>query len=217
MTDSEKILQAIKNDITDGNYERISNDVNNALSNNIKPQEIIDKSIVEAMKEIGEKFDKGICFVPELLLAGEIAKEAFNILLPLMTGGSDSKKIGKVLIGTVEGDVHDIGKNLVATMLQGNGFEVIDVGVDVSPERFIEEAKLNNPDIVAMSNLISLTMNAIPRTIREFEKSGTRGRYKFLVGGAVINERFARESGADAYGDNAYQAVVEAKKLLGLS
>lgn len=216
MADSEKKLQAIKQDIIDGNYERIVKDVNSALSNNIKPQDIIDRSIVESMKEVGEKFDKGIYFVPELLIAGETAKEAFNILLPLLVNESSAKKAGKILIGTVEGDVHDIGKNLVATMLQGNGFEVIDAGVDVSPARFIEEAKFNNPDIVAMSSLISLTMNAIPRTILEFEKNGIRGKYKFLVGGAVINEKFAKDSGADAYGDNAYQAVVEAKKLLSL-
>jgi corrinoid protein of di/trimethylamine methyltransferase len=210
----EAKLNEIRNDFLNGDYEKIKKDVSNALDANIDPKDILEKGLMKSITEIGQLFDKGERFVPDLLISAEIMKNGLDILKPYLDNQESLIESGTVLIGTVEGDVHDIGKNLVASMLEGSGFKVIDLGVDVKIDQFISEAKKEKPDIIAMSSLISITIGAMADVISSFKKEGIRGSYKFLLGGAVVDEAFTKESGADAYGDNAFQAVVQAKKLM---
>ena len=212
--DSKKELSKIRTDFLNGDYEHIEEDVKKALATGLDARDILENGSISSINEIGELFDKGERFVPDLLISGEIMQKGFDVLKPNISLDEYGKMQGKVMIGTVEGDVHDIGKNLVILMLSGGGFEVIDLGVDVSPWKFLEEARKNKPDIIAMSALINITMDSMSRTIDLFTTEGMRNDFKFLIGGAIIDEKFARECGADAYGDNAFQAVVKAKELM---
>ena len=207
-------LDEIKNDFLNGDYEKIKKDVQSAIDTGINQKVILEKGLMNSINIIGELFDKGERYVPDLLISGEVMQKGLEILKPYISAKDKNKMSGKVAIGTVEGDVHDIGKNLVISMLTGGGFEIIDLGVDVKPEKFLEVAKSEQPKIIAMSSLINITMESITKTIELFKKVGLRNSYKFLIGGAVVDEKFATECGADAYGDNAFQAVVQAKKLI---
>lgn len=186
-----------------------------ALEQRFKPLDIVN-SLAEGMKIIGEKFEKGDYFIADLLAAAEIFKEAMNILEPAIAkeGGEFVKPIGRVVIGTIEGDIHDIGKNLVALMLRINGFEILDLGVDVSAEKFIEAVKRFKPDIVGISALVTSTMVNMKKVIDALKKEGLRDRVKVIVGGAPLTEEFARSIGADAYGENAIVAVEICKRLV---
>ena len=171
--------------------------------------------MIRAMSEVGQRFQDGKAFVPQLLMAGRAMKAGLEELKPLMAG-QDATSIGKVVIGTVKGDLHDIGKNLVASMLEGCGFEVINIGIDVSADKFIEEVKKNQPDILCMSALLTTTMGYMKEVIDALEKAGIRDRVKVMVGGAPVSQGFADEIGADGYSDNANTAVQVAKQLLGV-
>ena len=185
--------------------------VQESLDNGKTPQDIIDESMIPAMEAIGQEFEAGRVFVPNLLLSARAMKSALDILKPLMMAGQTST-IGTVVIGTVKGDLHDIGKNLVASMLEGRGFKVINLGTDVSKERFIEAAKENNADIICLSALLTTTMDYMKEVVDAVKADGLN--VKVMVGGAPLNAEFAAEIGADGYSSNANEAVVVAKKLL---
>ena len=178
------------------------------------PQDIVNEQMIRAMSEVGQRFQDGKAFVPQLLMAGRAMKAALAVLQPLLAG-TNAAMLGKVVIGTVKGDLHDIGKNLVASMLEGCGFEVVNIGIDVSADKFIEEVKKNEPDILCMSALLTTTMGYMRDVIEALEQAGIRDRVKVMVGGAPVTQGFADEIGADGYSDNANSAVTVAKQLLG--
>ena len=185
-----------------------------AINRGEKPQEIINNEMIRAMAEVGQRFQDGKAFVPQLLMAGRAMKAGLEILKPLMAGES-TNSLGKIVIGTVKGDLHDIGKNLVASMLEGCGFEVVNIGIDVSADKFIEEVKKNQPDILCMSALLTTTMGYMKVVIEALEEAGIRDQVKVMVGGAPVSQGYADEIGADGYSDNANSAVTVAKQLLG--
>jgi corrinoid protein of di/trimethylamine methyltransferase len=185
----------------------------NAMAEGIAPQTIINGSMIKAMSEVGQRFQDGKAFVPQLLMAGRAMKSGLELLKPLLQG-SASTTIGRCVIGTVKGDLHDIGKNLVASMLEGCGFEVINIGIDVSCDKFVDAVKEHEADILVMSALLTTTMGYMKDVIAALEAAGIRDKVKVMVGGAPVSEQFAREIGADGYSDNANSAVALAKKLM---
>lgn len=184
-----------------------------AVEEGMTPHEIINQYMIKAMEEIGSRFEAGKVFVPNLLMSARAMRGALDVLKPLMQGQVDSY-IGKIVIGTVKGDLHDIGKNLVASMFEGGGFEVINLGVDVSSDKFISAALENKADIICMSALLTTTMNYMKEVVAAVEASELKGKVKIMVGGAPVNDAFAKAIGADAYTSNANAAVVMAKKLI---
>ena len=184
-----------------------------AVEEGMTPHEIINQYMIKAMEEIGSRFEAGKVFVPNLLMSARAMRGALDVLKPLMQGQVDSY-IGKIVIGTVKGDLHDIGKNLVASMFEGCGFEVINLGVDVSSDKFISAALENKADIICMSALLTTTMNYMKEVVAAVEASELKGKVKIMVGGAPVNDAFAKAIGADAYTSKANAAVVMAKKLI---
>lgn len=185
-----------------------------AIADGAVPQKIINNYMIKAMGEVGQRFQDGKAFVPQLLMAGRAMKGALELLKPLLAG-SASTTIGKIVIGTVKGDLHDIGKNLVASMLEGCGFEVINIGVDVTCDKFVEAVKENHADILCMSALLTTTMTYMKDVIQALEEAGIREQVKVMIGGAPVSQGFADEIGADGYSDNANTAVAVAKELIG--
>ncbi len=179
-------------------------------------QDILDKGLIAAMDEVGEKFSTGQMFVPQMLRSAKTMQECMKLIKPLFQEGQLTAK-GKVVIGTVRQDLHDIGKNLVAMMMEGAGFTITDLGVDVSPKDFTQKAQEVGADIVAMSALLSTTMPAMRETIKALQDAGIRDKVKVMIGGAPVTENFALEIKADAYAPDAGSAVIAAKKLLGIS
>lgn len=185
-----------------------------ALDEGTAPQDIINEQMIRAMGEIGQRFQDGKAFVPQLLMAGRAMKAALELLKPMLAG-SAATTIGRVVIGTVKGDLHDIGKNLVASMLEGSGFEVDNIGIDVPSAKFVEAVKSYHADILCMSALLTTTMTYMKDVIKAIEDAGLRDKVKIMVGGAPVSQNFADEIGADGYSDNANEAVKVAKELLG--
>lgn len=178
------------------------------------PKEMIDQYMIKAMEEIGQRFEKQQAFVPELLMAGRAMKASLNILQPLLKEAGGDVSMGKVVIGTVKGDLHDIGKNLVGSMFEGCGFEVIDIGIDADSAKFIAAIKEHSANIVGMSALLTTTMPYMKTVIDDLTTAGLRDKVKVMVGGAPISEKFAMEIGADGYSDSANSAITKAKELL---
>ena len=187
-----------------------------ALAEGAEPKMIINEYMIKAMGEIGQRFQEGKAFVPQLLMAARAMKGALELLKPLLEGDKSST-VGKVVIGTVKGDLHDIGKNLVASMLEGSGFEVVNIGIDIPAEKFIAAVNEHNPDILCMSALLTTTMPYMKTVIDAVAEAGLRDKVKIMVGGAPINQNYADQIGADGYSDNANSAVVKAKELLGVA
>lgn len=183
-----------------------------ALEANVDPSELIAKYMIPAMNEVGQRFACNEYFVPELLIAARAMKGALELITPKLAE-TGAKRIGRVVIGTVKGDLHDIGKNLVASMLEGAGFEVIDLGVDVPPEKFVQAAQEKPGTIVAMSALLTTTMLNMKGVIEALQQGGLREKVRVMVGGAPITPQFAQQIGADGYGENATVAVEVARKL----
>ena len=206
----ERLFQSILN----GKSDDAAAATKEAIAQNIAPQDLINGQMIRAMGEVGQRFQDGKAFVPQLLMAGRAMKAALELLKPMMAG-SASSSMGKVVIGTVKGDLHDIGKNLVASMLEGCGFEVVNIGIDVSADTFIKAIKENQPDILCMSALLTTTMGYMKEVIDALETAGIRDQVKVMVGGAPVTQGFADEIGADGYSDNANSAVTVAKQLLG--
>lgn len=206
-------LESLYTAILKGQLEESVRLTNDAISCQIPPQAIIDNYMTKAMEEVGKRFENHEAFVPELLLAGRAMKGALEILKPHLSGNSSSY-LGKVVIGTVKGDLHDIGKNLVASMLEGCGFEVINIGIDISSDKFVQAIKEHNADILCMSALLTTTMSYMEEVIKALKISGIRDQVKVMVGGAPVSESFARQIGADGYSENANAAVCLAKSLI---
>lgn len=209
-------LNQLKEAVINGDDQQVRSITQQALQEGVDPVRLVNDYMVPAMTEVGRRFECNEYFVPELLLSARAMKAALELLRPLLVARG-AKPIGRVVIGTVQGDLHDIGKNLVAAMLEGGGFEVIDLGVNVAPERFVETLREKDAQILAMSALLTTTMPAMKTTIEEVKKAGLRDKVKVLVGGAPITQRYADEIGADGYSDTAPGAVVIAKKALALN
>jgi corrinoid protein of di/trimethylamine methyltransferase len=200
--------------VRDGGAKAAKELTHQALASGVDPQSILDETLIPAMDEVGRLFEAGEYFVPELLIAARAMKGALEILRPLLATRSSSTA-GKVVIGTVCGDLHDIGKNLVGVMLEGGGFEVVDLGVDVSPEKFIEAVRDPDVNLVAMSALLTTTMSSMKTTIDAMNQAGVRDKVKVMIGGAPITQQYADEIGADGFSDNASGAVRLARDLIG--
>ena len=196
-----------------GKGDKAANATKRALDEGLAPQDIINGQMIRAMSEVGQRFQDGKAFVPQLLMAGRAMKTALEILKPLLAGQA-STTLGRIVIGTVKGDLHDIGKNLVASMLEGCGFEVKNIGIDVPSEKFVEAVKDFNADILCMSALLTTTMTYMSDVIKALEDAGIRNDVKVMVGGAPVTQTFADEIGADGYSDNANSAVAKAKELM---
>lgn len=206
-------ISTLKDMVASGRLPQAKALVDDAISAGMDPQEIIDGYLVKGMEEIGEKFEKGLAFVPNLLLAARAMKGCLDILTPLMKDGCASS-LGTVVIGTVKGDLHDIGKNLVASMLEGCGFKVVNLGTDVSAQKFIDAVREYDARIVCLSALLTTTMTYMKEIVDAFVAEGLREKVRIMVGGAPVNAAFASQVGADGYSANANEAVALAKSLL---
>lgn len=184
-----------------------------AIAAGAEPLTLLNDHLVPAMDEVGRRFESNEYFVPELLLAARAMKAALELLRPILAERGTEPE-GRAVVGTVKGDLHDVGKNLVASLLEGGGFEVTDLGVNVPPEKFIAAVREKNARIVGLSALLTTTLPAMKLTIEAFRDAGLRGQVKILVGGAPVTARFAEEIGADGYGENAPAAVALARKCL---
>ena len=207
-----KMIEAIKETVVNGKLKKIEEAVQEALNGGASAQEVLD-SMMGAMDEVGAKFQKNEIYVPEMLVAAKTMQRGVGVLKPLLGGGAVGKN-GKFIIGTVAGDLHDIGKNLVAMMVEAAGFEVIDLGIDVPAEKFVETVKAN-PDckVVGVSALLTTTMEAMRVTVKALIDAGLKDQVKIMVGGAPITQAFADEIGADAYTTDAASAATKAKEL----
>ncbi len=205
-------LKEISESLMAGNAPKVKELCQKAVDEGVKPGDIIREGLISGMMVIGDKFKKNEVYVPEVLIAARAMHAGLDVVKPLLVEG-DIESAGKVVIGTVKGDLHDIGKNLVAMMLEGAGFEVINLGVDIAPETFVDKVKEHNPDFVALSALLTTTMTAMKTTIEAFQEAGVREQIKILVGGAPVTQKFAEEIGADGYAADAASAVDVAKSL----
>ena len=206
-------LDQLREAVLNGNAKASASLTADALASGLGPQLIVDTALVPAMDEAGRLFDQGEFFVPELLVAARAMKASQALIAPLLAGSGVVAR-GKIVIGTVKGDLHDIGKNLVVALLQGGGFDVVDLGADVAPEAFVAAVHEHRPDLVGLSALLTTTMLQMQQTIRALCEAGVRERVKIMVGGAPVTDRFARECGADGYADNAAAAVTLARALV---
>lgn len=209
-------LDNIYNAVLNGRAPDAAEQTRVALEAGHTANEILNKACIPAMAEVGRQFEAGEKFVPEMLIAARAMQTSVEILRPLLVEAG-IRTIGKVVIGTVQGDLHDIGKNLVGMMLEGAGFEIIDLGTNVSPAAFVQAVQNNQPDIVGMSALLTTTMPAIGTTIDALAEAGLRDQVKVMIGGAPINEGFASQVGADAFAPDAGAATRVAKGLLNIS
>jgi corrinoid protein of di/trimethylamine methyltransferase len=208
MTDLNILTEAI----IGGKLEVAVDCTKGAISEGVNPQDIINGYMVKGMEEIGARFEAGKAFVPNLLMSARAMKGALELIKPLLKG-DNSASMGTVVIGTVKGDLHDIGKNLVASMLEGCGFNVVNLGVDVAKESFIQSAKDNDAQIICLSALLTTTMNYMKEVVSAIQEAGLKGRVKVMVGGAPLSANFASSIGADGYSANANEAVSLARKL----
>lgn len=186
-----------------------------AIDAGIGPKEILEEGLIEGMHVVGERFKNNEIYVPEVLIAARAMHTGMKVLEPLLVKAG-VKPVGTIAMGTVRGDLHDIGKNLVGMMLRGNGFKVIDLGIDVTPQKFVEVAKNEGVNLIGMSALLTTTMPSMKATIDELQKAGLLGKVKVMIGGAPVTQRYAAEIGADGYAPDAASAVDKAKALLGL-
>ncbi len=211
MSDFEVLAQAVHK----GDFATAVAETQKALDGGITIQDILDNGLIATMDEVGENFSKGTVFVPQMLRSAKTMQKCMELIQPFFKEAEVVSK-GKVLIGTVKGDLHDIGKNLVAMMMEGAGFTMIDLGVDVSPDKFVQKIQEVEPDLVAMSALLSTTMPSMPLTVEAIQQAGVRDKVKIIIGGAPVTQKYADEIKADAYASDAGSAVSKAKELLGV-
>jgi len=202
--------------ISKGDINTAVSETRQALDAGRSAQDILDNGLIATMNEVGDRFSSGLIFVPQMLRSAKAMQECTKVLKPYFQEGDVVSK-GKVLMGTVKGDLHDIGKNLVSMMMEGAGFTIIDLGVDVPPEHFVEKTKEVKPDIVGMSALLSTTMPAMADTVEALRVAGIRKKVKIMIGGAPVTDKYAQKIGADSYASDAGSAVTRAKELLGIS
>lgn len=213
----ETLLEKIYTGVLDGNSAMVQQNVQAALDEGVDPAVILNQGMITAMSEVGKRFEEGEYFVPEMLISARAMQAGLGLLKPHLQK-AEVKSAGKVVIGTVKGDLHDIGKNLVAMMLEGAGFEIHDLGTDVAPERFIqavqEQTGDESPVIVALSALLTTTMPNMKVILEKLAEAGLRGSIKVMVGGAPVTEDYARQIGADGYAPDASRAVTKARELV---
>jgi 5-methyltetrahydrofolate--homocysteine methyltransferase len=208
-------LETIYDAVLRGDAKTAAADTQSALADNVKPEDILHQACIPAMAEVGRLFEIGDKFVPEMLIAARAMKAAVEILKPLLVD-SEANTLGKMVVGTVAGDLHDIGKNLVAMMMEGAGFEIVDLGTDVSAEKFVDAVREHQPELVGMSALLTTTMTSIGRTIDALTEAGLRDQIKIIIGGAPVNQDFADKVGADAFATDTGSAPRVVKTLLGV-
>ncbi len=209
----ENVLEVIHQAVMEGDMDLTQEKVQEAIDAGIGPDVILQDSLIPAMAAVGKLFEEGEYFVPEMLIAARAMKAGLALLRPLLVA-ADVKPAGKVAAGTVKGDLHDIGKNLVCMMLEGAGFEIVDLGVDVAPEKFIDAVVNQGVDIVAMSALLTTTMPNMKSTLEAIKAAGVRDKVKVMIGGAPVTDAYAKEIGADGYAADASRAVTLAKSLV---
>src|SRR5512142_240104 len=207
------VLEELRQSVIEGDRDRAQEMVNAAIAANVPAEEILKRGLISAMTEVGRMFECGETFVPEMLIAARAMKTSLALLRPHLVA-ANVRAVGKVVIGTVQGDVHDIGKNLVGMMLEGAGFEVIDLGSDVSAEKYVQAVREHQPDLVACSALLTTTMLQMKDVIRALEAADLRKQVRVMVGGAPVNEDYAREIGAELYAPDAASAASRAKELI---
>jgi 5-methyltetrahydrofolate--homocysteine methyltransferase len=208
-------LQALAEALIVGNRDKVRELTQAALDEGVSPETIINEGLIAGMSVVGEKFKNNEFYVPEVLIAARAMHAGMDIVKPLLAG-SGIEPVGRVVIGTVKGDLHDIGKNLVMMMLEGAGFEIHDLGVDVPADKFVSTAQSERCGIVALSALLTTTMPAMADTIKALEEAGIRDQVKVMIGGAPVTQHYADEIGADGYAPDAASAVDKAKELLGV-
>ncbi len=208
------IYEQLATVVLEGDKDRAVELVNKGLSEGLAAKDILDNGMVVGMNEVGARFKRGDMFVPEVLMSAEAMQAGLVVLRPQLIA-SGAKLVGKIVIGTVQGDLHDIGKNLVGMLCEGAGFEVIDLGFNIGPDKFVQAVKTHQPNIVGMSALLTTTMRAMSHTIKAIEEAGLRGKVKVMIGGAPVDAEFAKRIGADGYGSNAPAGVDLAKRLVG--
>ena len=206
-------LKQLYESVVNGDAKATQSLTQQALAEGVDPLKLVNDYMVPAMDEVGRRFEANEYFVPELLISARAMKAALELIRPILTARGD-KPVGRVAIGTVKGDLHDIGKNLVGSLLEGGGFEVIDLGVNVTPEKFIASINEKQANIIAMSALLTTTMPSMKTTIDALKQAGVRDKVKVLIGGAPITQNYADEIGADGYSENAVGAVALAKKAV---
>ncbi len=205
-------IEAIRNFVIGGKRKEAVEAAKNALATGVDPGAIMKDGLIGAMSIVGQKFSSGEFFLPQMMIAARAMTEVLPVIKPHLVGEAAQKK-GKAVIGTVAGDFHDIGKNIVKMMMEGGGYEIVDLGVDVAPDKFVDAVKKEAPDFVLMSALITLTMESARRTIDALNTAGLRSGVKVGVGGAPLTQKFADEIGADFYGSDAYECVQACNRL----
>jgi 5-methyltetrahydrofolate--homocysteine methyltransferase len=210
----EATMNELYDSIINGDAQEAKEQVQSALDAGIDPSSILNDSMVKAMAEVGRLFEEGEYYVPEMLISARAMQSGLAVLKPLLVQ-ADVKAVGKVVAGTVKGDLHDIGKNLLCMMLEGAGFEIQDLGTDVSPQKFVDAVGAGDVDIIALSALLTTTMPNMKATIQALQESGLRERVKVIIGGAPVTTEYASQIGADGYAPDASRAVALAKSLLG--
>jgi 5-methyltetrahydrofolate--homocysteine methyltransferase len=209
MMDTENFYKLL----SEGKMEEVKKLTQEALDGGESPEVVLKQGLIQAMERIGVKFKNGEIYIPEVLIAARAMHAGMDVLKPILSK-SNTPMMGKVVIGTVKGDLHDIGKNLVIMMFEGGGFEVVDLGIDVSPEKFVEAIQKHKPQVVAISALLTTTMREMKTTLVAIEKAGLKNHVKTIVGGAPLTEKFAKEIGADGYAPDAATAVDVVKSLV---
>jgi methylmalonyl-CoA mutase cobalamin-binding domain/chain len=210
---NEEILQMLYDETLVGNAPAVSDGVNDGLEQGLEPERMLYDALIPSLEEVGARFERGDYFVPEMLIAARAMQGALDILRPLLAE-TGTAQVGTFLMGTVKGDVHDIGKNLVNIMFEGAGFQVIDLGVQVAPEKFVDAVIEHQPDIVGFSAFLTTTMPMFKANINALEKAGLRDHVVVMVGGAPVTQEYADAVGADGYSADASSAVKKAKELI---
>ena len=208
-----EIINEIYKGVTEGNRQVVSAKVTEAIQAGVPAVDILNQGLIAAMAEVGRLFEEGEYFVPEMLVAARAMQEGLGILRPKLVQANVASA-GKVIIGTVKGDLHDIGKNLVKMMLEGAGFEIVDLGTDVTPDKFVQAVKEHQPKVLGMSALLTTTMPSMVATVAALKNAGVRESVKVMIGGAPVTEAYAKEIGADGFAPDASRAVAAAKKLI---
>ncbi|MGB7877100.1 MAG: corrinoid protein [Anaerolineales bacterium] len=209
-----EIFERLSTAVLEGDADKAHKLVERGLKQGLSPKEILDNGLIVGMDEVGARFKRGDMFVPEVLMSADSMASGMEILRPLLIE-SGVEMLGKVVMGTVKGDLHDIGKNLVSMLCEGAGFEIVDIGFNAEPEKFIEAIKQHQPQVVGMSAMLTTTMRAMGQTIKAIEEAGLRDQVKVMVGGAPVDRDFADAIGADGYGSNAPSGADLAKQLVG--
>jgi 5-methyltetrahydrofolate--homocysteine methyltransferase len=211
---SEDMMKTIAESLTNLDDETVKSTLKNAIDEGVPVETIIRDGLGKGMEEVGQRYENGEFFLSELIMAATIMDESMVLVKPLLKYDDTKAGGGKIVIGTVQGDMHDIGKNIVIAMFESAGFQVIDLGVDVAPEKFVEAIKEEKPDVVSMSVLLSATVDKVQETIDAIKAGGVRDSVKILVGGRAIDNQIGGKMGADSYGEDAWDAVKKAKALI---